>query len=74
MTGKSIIFKPKSGVCLPRVFRDIGRWSIPWWECSVEDVSVKGLRPWHARARALVLAAVIASVVSRMIAAVGSFP
>ena len=29
LTSKPIVFKPKSGVCLPRVFRDIGRWSIP---------------------------------------------
>ena len=43
-------------------------------ERSVEDVSVEGLRAWQARARALVLAAIVASTVSRMIAAVGSFP
>ena len=73
MTGKPIVFKPKSGVCLPRVFRDIGRWLIPWWECSIEDVPVEGLRPWQARARASVLAAVVASTMSRMIATVGSF-
>ena len=34
----------------------------------------KGLRPWQARARALVLAAVVASATLRMIAVVGSFP
>ena len=68
-----IVFKPKSGVCLPRVFRDIGRWLIPWWECSVEDVPAEGLRPWEARAWAPVLAAVVASAVSWMIAAMGFF-
>ena len=45
LIGKSIVFKPKSGVCLPRVFRDIGRWSIPWRECNVEDVPAEGLVP-----------------------------
>ena len=34
----------------------------------------EGLRPWEAGARAPVLAAVVASAASRMIAAVGSFP
>ena len=53
---------------------DIGRWSMPWRECSVEDVTAKVLRPWQARARAPVLAAVVASAALRMIAVVGSFP
>ena len=44
LTGKPIVFKPKSGVCLLGVLRDVGRWSIPWWEHSVEDVTAKGLR------------------------------
>ena len=74
MIGKPIVFNPKSGVCLPRVFRDIGRWSIPRWECSVEDVPAKGLSAWQAGPRAPVLAAVVVSIASRMIAAVGSFP
>ena len=74
LTGKPIVFKPKSGVCLPRVFRDIGRWSIPWRECSVEDVPAEGLRPWQAKTWAPVLVAVVASAASRMIAAAGSFP
>ena len=38
LIGKPIVFKPKSGVCLPRVLRDVGRWSIPWRESNVEDV------------------------------------
>ena len=45
LTGKSIVFKPKPRVCLPGVLRDISRWSIPWQECSVEDVTAEGLRP-----------------------------
>ena len=44
LTGKPIVFEPKSRVCLPRVLRGIGRWSIPWWESSVEDVPTEGLR------------------------------
>ena len=74
LTGKPIVFKPKAGVCLPKVFRDIGRWSIPWRECSVEDVPAEGLRAWQAEAWASVLAAIVASAASRMIAMVGSFP
>ena len=74
MVGKSIVFEPKFRVCLPRVLRDIGRWSIPWRECSVEDVLTEGLRAWQARAWALVLAAVVASAMSRMVATVGSLP
>ena len=74
LTGKPIVFKPKSGVCLPGVLRDVGRWSIPWWERSVEDVTAEGLRAREVGARASVLAAIVASATSRMIAAVGSFP
>ena len=73
LTGKPIVFKPKSRVCLPRVFRDIGRWSIPWRECSVEDVPAEGLRPRQAGARAPVLATVIVSAMSRVVAMFGSF-
>ena len=74
LIGKPIVFQPKAGVCLPGVFRDVGRWSIPWRECSIEDVPAEGLRPWQARARAPVLATIVASAVSRMIAVAGSFP
>ena len=44
LTGKPIVFEPKFWVCLPRVLRGIGRWSVPWWESSVEDVTAEGLR------------------------------
>ena len=44
LTGKPIVFKPKSRVCLPEVHRDVGRWSIPWRESGVEDVPAEGLR------------------------------
>ena len=74
LTGKLIVFKPKHGVCLPGVLRDVGRWSIPWRERIIEDVMAEGLRAWQARARALVLAVVVASVALRMIAMTGSFP
>ena len=47
---------------------------MPWQECSIEDVLAEGLRPRQARARASVLATVVASAASRMIAMVGSFP
>ena len=73
LTGKLIVFKPKSGVCLLGVLRDIGRWSIPWRESSVEDVPAEGLRARQARAQAPVPAAVVAFAAMRMIAAVGSF-
>ena len=46
LTCKPIVFKPKPRVCLPGVLRDVGRWSIPWWERSIEDVPVEGLRAW----------------------------
>ena len=44
LTGKPIVFEPKSRVCLPRVLRDIGRWLVPWRESSIEDVLAEGLR------------------------------
>jgi len=69
-----MVFKPKFEVCLPGVLRDVDRWSIPWCECSIEDVPDEGLRAWQARARALVLAAIVVSTASRMIAMAGSFP
>ena len=74
MIGKPIVFKPKFRVCLPRVLRDIGRWSVPWRESSVEEVPAEGLRAWQARARALVLTAIVASTTSRMIAMASAFP
>ena len=46
LIGKPIVFKPKPRVCLPEVLRVVGRWSIPWWERSVEDVTAEGLRAW----------------------------
>ena len=73
LIGKPVVFKPKPGVCLPRVLRDVGRWSIPWRERNVEDVSAEGLRAWQAGARAPVLAAVVVSTTTRMIAVVGFF-
>ena len=44
LIGKPIVFKPKPRVCLPGVLRDVGRWSVPWRERSVEDVPAEGLR------------------------------
>ena len=72
LTGKPIVFEPKPGVCFPRIFRDIGRRSVPWWEGSVEDVLVEGLRAWQAGAQALVLTAIVASAMTRVIAAASS--
>ena len=69
LAGKPIILEPQSGVRFPRVFWDVGWWSVPWQEGSVEDVSAEGLRSRQARARALVLTAVIASATTRVIAA-----
>ena len=73
MVGKPIVFEPKSGVCLARVLRDIGRRSVPWRECSVEDVPAEGLRAWQARAWASVFTVVVASTTMRVIAVMGSF-
>ena len=72
LVGKPIVFKPKPGVCLPRIFRDIGRWSIPWRESGVEDMLAEGLRAQQAGAWAPVLAAVVTSTTSRVVAAFGS--
>ena len=44
LASKPIILEPQFGVCFPRVFLDVGRWSVPRWEDGVEDVSAKGLR------------------------------
>ena len=74
LTGKPIVFKPKPGVCLPRVLRDVGRWSIPWWEGRVEDVTAEGLRAWQAGARASVLAAIVASAMTRVVAMASLLP
>ena len=68
---KPIILEPQSGVCFPGVFRDVSRRSVPQWEDVVEDVSAKGLRPWQVRAQASVLAAIIVSTASGMVAVAG---
>ena len=44
LASRLIILKPQSGVHFSRVFRDVGRWSVSWWEDGVEDVSAEGLR------------------------------
>ena len=42
--GTTESVKPR--VCFSRIFRDVGRRSVPWWESSVEDVPAEGLRAW----------------------------
>ena len=68
LASKPIILEPQSRVCFPRVFWDVGRWSVPRWEDGVEDVSAKGLRSRQVRAQALVLIAIIASAMMRVVA------
>ena len=50
LAGKPTIPEPQSGVRFPRVFLDVGWWSVPWWEGDVEDVSAEGLRLWQVGA------------------------
>ena len=69
LASKLIILEPQSGVRFPRVFRDVGRRLVPPWEDGVEDVSAKGLRSRQVRARASVLATVIASATMRVVVA-----
>ena len=72
LASKPIILEPQSRVRFPRVFRDVGWWSVPWREGGVEDVSSKGLRPRQAGAQASVIAAVEASAMTRVIAVASS--
>ena len=72
LASKPVILDPQSKVCFPRVFQDVGRRSVPWWEGSIEDVSAEGLRPRQVEPRALVLAAVVVSIMTRVVA-VASF-
>ena len=46
LASKPVILEPQSGVCFARLFQDVGRRSISWWEGSFEDVSANGLRSW----------------------------
>ena len=71
---KLIILEAQSGVCFPRVFWDVGRRSVPRWEDGVEDVSAKGLRSRQVRARASVLAAIVASATMRVVAVACPLP
>jgi len=73
LTGKPIVFEPKSKVCFPRIFRDIGRRSVPWREGSVEDVPAEGLRARQAETRAPILTAIVVSTALRVVATFGSF-
>ena len=68
LASKLIILEPQSSVCLPEVFWDVGRRSVPRWEDGVKDVSVKGLRSQQVRAQASILATVIASAMMRVVA------
>ena len=63
-----------SGVSFPRVFQDVVWRSVPRWEDGVQDVSAKGLRSWQVEARALVLAAIVASAMMRVVAAACPLP
>ena len=74
LASKPIILEPQSEVYFPRVFRDVGRWLVPWWEDDVEDVLAKGLRPRQVGARASVLAAIVASAMMRVVAVVSPLP
>ena len=74
LASKPIILEPQSGVCFPGVFPDVGRRSVPRWKDSVEDVSAKGLRSRQVRARALVLATVIASTMMRVVSTSSLLP
>ena len=74
LASKPIILETQSGVCFPEIFRDVSQRSIPRWEYGVEDVSAKGLRSRQVRARASVLAAVVASVTMRVVAAASLLP
>ena len=47
---------------------------IPRWEDNIEDVSAKGLRSWQVGAWALVLAVVIASAMTRVVAMASLLP
>ena len=72
LVRKPVILKPQSRVRFPGVFWDVGRRSVPQWEGSVEDVSAEGLRSRQVGARAMVLAAVVASAMMRVIAMASS--
>ena len=74
LASEPIILEPQSGVCFPRVFRDVGRRSVPWWEDDVDDVSVEGLRSQQVKAQASVLAAVIASAMTWVVAVASLLP
>ena len=74
MASKPIILEPQSRVHFPKVFQDVGRWSVPRWEDGVEDVSAKGLRSWQVKARALFLATIVASTTTRVVAVASSLP
>ena len=71
LARKPIILEPQFGVYFPGVFWDIGWWSVPWREGGVEDVSAECLRSRQVGARAPVLAVVVASAATRVVAAAG---
>ena len=74
LARKPIILEPQSRVCFLGVFWDVGWRSVPWREGGVEDVSVEGLRSQQVEARALILAAVIASATMRVVAVASLLP
>ena len=74
LASKPIILEPQSRVRFLRVFWDVGRRVVPQWEDNVEDVSAKGLRSWQVGAQALVLAVVVASAMTRVVAASSLLP
>ena len=71
LESKPVILEPYSGVRFPRVFWDVGQRSVPWWEGGAEDVLAEYLRSRQVGAQALVLAVVVASVMTRVVAIAG---
>ena len=69
--GEPVVLEPQAGVRFPGVFRDVSRRAVSRREHRLEDMPTESLGPCRFRAVTLVLLAVVAPTVARVVAIVG---
>lgn len=66
--GELIILEQEARACFPDVVQNVRRQAVPQWECCVLDARTEDPGPWSIRAQALILGAIIAPALARVVA------